>query len=108
MPKTRPSYEKPSQDELARMIASTSISAAARRFCGKRSAYYIIREWCIEYGISIPETRIRRTKHAMFRPTRAILEHMLQTKGTMREVAEAFTVTPTTIYKWMKYFKLRR
>lgn len=108
MPRPKPLYKKPSQDELARMIASSSISAAAHHFCGTTSAHYIVREWCEEYNIPIPKKRIRRTKWAMPRPTCRELEHVLQTTETMKEIAEIFDVSISTIYTWMKYFQLRR
>lgn len=108
MSKSRPQYDKPSRKKLKEQIQSTSMSTAARYFCGHKSAINVIREWCDEYKIPYPTPEIRRARWSIPKPTCDQLEHILHTKETVREVAKHFDVTPSTIYIWIKYFKLRR
>jgi len=108
MPRPKIVHDRPKRAVLVEKIKSASLSEAARYFCGSRSHIKVIREWCLEYNISIPAPRIRRSAFAMPKPTRDKLEHVLQTRETMREVAAYFTVTSATIYAWMRYFKLKR
>lgn len=108
MPRPKRYYTQPSKEDLELVVRSRSLSAAARQFCGTLAAIPQIRAWCKEYNILIPPKRVRRKAWMINKPTRDQLEHILQTTDTMREIAAVFDVSTSTIYKWIKYFKLRR
>jgi len=101
-------YEQPSREDLELVVRSSSISEAAVHFCGKKSAHYIIRKWCEDYGIPVPRIRKRRTSWNMPHPTGAQLENLLHTKATLKEVGEELDLTPSQVLGLIKYFKLKR
>lgn len=107
---TRPKIfrQRPSAQELKDMILVTSLSAAAKHFCGNSSAINVIRQWCEEYNIEIIETKPRRKRWIIPRPTRDEVEIALQSFETWPEIAAYLNLSVSHVKKLAKYFKLRK
>jgi len=104
--RSRTKHIRPSKKDLQSHITTGSISSAAKYFCGTISAYKLVRQWCKEYKISIPLQQTRSEKSV--KPPKHEFIAVLRKHATVRETAEHFNVSQTTINRWIREYKIRR
>ena len=96
----------PTREDLEFYVLTQSITKAAIHFYGYPSANKKIRFLCELYKIPIKPIIKRQSRN--HRPSKNKFVEVLHKYSTIREIAEHYGVTITTIYNWMRTYGVKR